>query len=168
MNSDPLIFQLCCFLAAKSCPTLCDHMDCNPPGSSVCRISHARILEWLPFPSPGDLLRPGIKSTSPSLAGGFFTTREAWSSDYLGFSLLFFFFFCKILAILAPHSPLQSSPSGLPERLPSKCKSSENPPNKTWISTFWFCFFPLNLFIFNWRLIIILCRFLPYINMNQS
>ena len=28
----------------------------------------------LPFPSPGDLLNPGIKPASPALAGGFFTT----------------------------------------------------------------------------------------------
>ena len=26
---------LCCCLVAKSCPTLCDSMDCTPPGSSV-------------------------------------------------------------------------------------------------------------------------------------
>ena len=47
INNDPLIFQLCCFLVAKSCPTLCDHMDCSPLGSSVCGTSHARILEWV-------------------------------------------------------------------------------------------------------------------------
>ena len=29
----------------------------------------------LPFPSPGDLLDPEIESTSPGLAGGFFTTE---------------------------------------------------------------------------------------------
>ena len=29
-----------------SCPTLCDPMDCSPPGSSVCEIFQARILEW--------------------------------------------------------------------------------------------------------------------------
>jgi len=29
----------------------------------------------LPFPSPGDLPDPGIKSLSPALAGGFFTTQ---------------------------------------------------------------------------------------------
>ena len=28
-------------------PTLCNPMDCSPPGSSVHRISQARILEWL-------------------------------------------------------------------------------------------------------------------------
>ena len=28
-------------------PTLCDPMDCSLPGSSVCRILQARILEWV-------------------------------------------------------------------------------------------------------------------------
>ena len=32
---------------AQSCPTLCDPMDCSPPGSSVHRILQARILEWV-------------------------------------------------------------------------------------------------------------------------
>ena len=30
---------------AQSCLTLCDPMDCSPPGSSVRGISQARILE---------------------------------------------------------------------------------------------------------------------------
>ena len=30
----------------QSCPTLCDPIDGNPPGSSVHRILQARILEW--------------------------------------------------------------------------------------------------------------------------
>ena len=30
---------------AQSCPTLCDHMDCSLPGSSVHGILQARILE---------------------------------------------------------------------------------------------------------------------------
>ena len=29
----------------------------------------------LPFPSPGDLLKPGIDPKCPALAGGFFTTE---------------------------------------------------------------------------------------------
>ena len=29
----------------------------------------------LPLPSPGDLLDPGIKPATPTLAGGFFTTE---------------------------------------------------------------------------------------------
>ena len=30
---------------------------------------------WLPFPTPGDLVNPGIECVSPSLPGGFFTTE---------------------------------------------------------------------------------------------
>ena len=37
----------CCCLVAKSRSSLCDHMDCDTPGSSVHRISQARILEWV-------------------------------------------------------------------------------------------------------------------------
>ena len=32
---------------AQSCPTLCDPMDCSPPGSSVHGIFQARVLEWV-------------------------------------------------------------------------------------------------------------------------
>ena len=42
-------------------------MDCSPPGSSVHGISQARIMRWLPFPSPGNLLYPGIGPRSPAL-----------------------------------------------------------------------------------------------------
>ena len=37
-------------LAAQSCPTLCDLLDCSPSGS-VHRISQASILEWVAMPS---------------------------------------------------------------------------------------------------------------------
>ena len=30
----------------QSCPTLCDPMDCSPPGSSTHGIFQARVLEW--------------------------------------------------------------------------------------------------------------------------
>ena len=38
---------LFCCLATKSCLTLCDPVDCSPPGFSVHGISQARILEWV-------------------------------------------------------------------------------------------------------------------------
>ena len=43
----------------KSCPTLCDPMDCSPPGFSVHGILQARILEWVvvPFPRGSSLPR---------------------------------------------------------------------------------------------------------------
>ena len=37
----------CLCLPAQSCPTLCDPVDCSPPGSSVHGISQARTLEWV-------------------------------------------------------------------------------------------------------------------------
>ena len=44
--------------ALQSSPTLCNPMDCSPPGFSVHEILQARILEWL-------LRHPqGIKPTS--------------------------------------------------------------------------------------------------------
>ena len=36
-----------CCLATKSCPTLCNPMDCSPPDSSVHGILQARKLEWV-------------------------------------------------------------------------------------------------------------------------
>ena len=37
---------------AQSCPTLCDPMDCNLPGSSVHEFFKARVLEWVVISSP--------------------------------------------------------------------------------------------------------------------
>ena len=34
-------------LVAKSCPTLCDPIDCSLPGSSIHGIFQTRILEWV-------------------------------------------------------------------------------------------------------------------------
>ena len=53
------------FLVTHSCLTLCNPMDCSPPGSPVHGIFQARILEWVPFSSPGDLPSPGIEPRSP-------------------------------------------------------------------------------------------------------
>ena len=57
--------------------SLCNSLDCSQPGSSVHRISQARILDWVAISSSRDLCTPGIKPASPefpALAGGFFTT----------------------------------------------------------------------------------------------
>ena len=37
-------------LGAQSCPTVCDPMDCSPPGSSVHGILQAKIWEWVAIP----------------------------------------------------------------------------------------------------------------------
>ena len=40
-------------LVTQLCPTLCDPMDCCPPGSSVHEILQARTLEWVAIPFSG-------------------------------------------------------------------------------------------------------------------
>ena len=42
----------------QSCLTLCDPMDCSPPGSSVHGILQARILEWVARPFSRGSSRP--------------------------------------------------------------------------------------------------------------
>ena len=60
-------------VCAQSCPTLCDPMDCSLPGSSeFCR--HEYWNGFL-FPLAGCLSDPGIKPSSPALAGGFFSSE---------------------------------------------------------------------------------------------
>ena len=46
-----LIKAFMCAKSIQSCPTLCNHMDPSPPGSSVHGILQARILEWVAVPS---------------------------------------------------------------------------------------------------------------------
>ena len=41
---------VCVHLVAQSCLTLCDPVDCGPPGSFVHGIFHARIVEWVAIP----------------------------------------------------------------------------------------------------------------------
>ena len=54
-------------LIAQSCPTLCNPMDCIPPGSSVHGILQTRKLEWVAiFFSKGSSY-PGIEPGFPAL-----------------------------------------------------------------------------------------------------
>ena len=68
-------------------PTLCNLMDCSPPGSSGHGILQARILEWVAIPFSRDLSDPGIKPVSLmswALARRFFTINQ-----------FLFIYFCK-------------------------------------------------------------------------
>ena len=55
-------------LVTQSCPTLCDPIDCSPPGSSVhWGVSRQEYWSGLPGPSPGDLPHPGMEPRLPAL-----------------------------------------------------------------------------------------------------
>ena len=67
-------------LVAQSCPTLYDPRDCSLPGSSICGILQARILEWLAKPFSRESSQPRDRTQVSRTVGRFFTgwaTREA-------------------------------------------------------------------------------------------
>ena len=70
----------------QSCLTLCDPMDCSPPGSSL-SMGFSRQEYWsgLSCPPLGDLPNSGIDPMSltfPALADRFFTTSVTWEAPY--------------------------------------------------------------------------------------
>ena len=62
--------------------TLCNPMDCSPPGSSV-GFSRQEYWSGSPSPPPGDLPKAGMEPASPlspALAGSLFSTSAAWEA----------------------------------------------------------------------------------------
>ena len=56
-------------LVTHSCPTLCNPMDCSPPGSSVHGILQARLLEWVAMPSSRGSSRPRDQTCVSFISG---------------------------------------------------------------------------------------------------
>ena len=95
-------------LIGQLCLSICDPMDCSPPGSPVHGILQQRKLEWLPFPSPEDLPDPGINPRSPALQADSllcqppgkpinvcetYSISPSFTFD-MGIYVLFFLFYC--------------------------------------------------------------------------
>ena len=59
--------------AAQSCLTICDPVDCSPPGSSVHGMLQARILEWVAMLSSRGSSQPRDQTQVSCTADGFFT-----------------------------------------------------------------------------------------------
>ena len=100
-------------------------------------VGFSRQEYWsaLPCPSPGDLPHPGIKPTSPVLAGGFFTTEPpgSWVRNSSKQSLVSFYSWgaqfspwspltsvCLLAALVAPFSPLKLPNAFQPQTLCSR------------------------------------------------
>ena len=72
-----------CVLSPQLCLTLCDPVDCSPPGSSVHGTLQVRILQWVAMPSSRGSSQPRdwtCISMSPASAGGLFTTSATWEA----------------------------------------------------------------------------------------
>ena len=67
-----------CFycLVAKLCPTLVTPWTVAHQPPLVMGCPRQEYWSGLPFPSPRDIPNPVIEPASPSLAGGFFTTKS--------------------------------------------------------------------------------------------
>ena len=84
LRLEGLLLCVCVSSATQLCPTLCDPMDCSPPGSSL-SMGFSRREHWsgLPCPPPEDLPNPGIELvplTSRASAGRFFTPGATWEA----------------------------------------------------------------------------------------
>ena len=71
---------------AQSCWTLCNPVDCSPPGSSIHGILQARILEWVAISSSREFSQPRDRTQVSHIAGRRFNlwaTREAQHGPHL-------------------------------------------------------------------------------------
>ena len=71
-------------------PTLCDPMDCSPPGSSIHGILQTSMLEWVAIPFFKGSLWPRIGTRVFHITGRFFyplshqrSLKMSWGSFYL-------------------------------------------------------------------------------------
>ena len=67
----------------QSCPTLCNPMDCNPPGSSIHGIFQARILEWVAISFSRRSSRPRDWTRVSHIVG----RRSVWATREVQVSL---------------------------------------------------------------------------------
>ena len=65
---------------AKSCPILCDPMDCSLPGSSVHGILQASILEWVAVSFSRRSSQPRDQTQVSRIAGRYFTIWATWEA----------------------------------------------------------------------------------------
>ena len=68
---------------AQSCPTLCDPMNCSPPGFSVHGMVQARILEWVAIPLSRGSSQPRDQTLVSCIAGRLFTVWATGKSFFM-------------------------------------------------------------------------------------
>ena len=90
-------------LVAQSYPALSNPVDCSPPGSSVCGILQARILEWVAIPSSRWSSRPRDQTQVSRVAGGLYHLSHQGSPTVYNNSL-----FVKYLRNYMPRTDLST------------------------------------------------------------
>ena len=82
-------------LVIQSCPTLCDLMNCSPPGASVQGILQARILEWVAI----SFSRGSSQTQVSCIASWFFTI---WATRQPHRNWPNFNFYCPVTVCQTP------------------------------------------------------------------
>ena len=72
-----------CVLVTQSCSTLCDPVDCSPPGSSVHGILQARILEWVAIPFSRRSYWPRDRTQISHISGRFLLSETPGKPQYI-------------------------------------------------------------------------------------
>ena len=161
LPKDPWLFFPSCLGVSlcsitQSCPTLCDPMDCSPPGSSVHGILQARILEWIAISSSRGSSRPSDHKTPLShflsnhysfFRGGNFFFLKVTLNHHPPPSFLSIFFWILLHKILSqnfnthptgPYSFSKNVPKSLP---PSYIYRGKN----IWLFFFFSCYISLTI-----------------------
>ena len=88
-NYGPLKREMCmCAKSLQLCLTLCDPMDCSPPGSSVQGILQARILKWVDIPFSGGSSLPRDRTLVSCIVYRFFTVWATMESSQTAIFLI--------------------------------------------------------------------------------
>ena len=69
-------------LVTQSCPTLCNPIDCSPPGSSIHGILQVRILEWISIPSSRGSSQTRDQTLVSCITGTLLTIWATYMLDY--------------------------------------------------------------------------------------
>ena len=69
-------------LVAELCLTLCESLDCSPPGSSVCGIPQARTLEWVAISFSRGSSRPRDGTLLSCIGRRVLYHRAAWEAHF--------------------------------------------------------------------------------------
>ena len=87
LTSSSYSYLFCCCSASQLCPTLCNPIDCSPPGSSVHGIFQARILKWVAISFSKESSQPRNQTYISCL--GLFTTEPTGSPTCLSLGISF-------------------------------------------------------------------------------
>ena len=83
LSLDSLWLFCCCSLTAHLCPTLCDPIDCSPPGSPVRGIFQARILKWVAISSCRRSSLPRDQTHVSCIGRRIFTASATWEAYFV-------------------------------------------------------------------------------------